>query len=610
MSATPSENSFEHKSFLKQLTEKPGVYRMLDKAGDVIYVGKAKNLKKRVSSYFNKQDSAVKTQVMVKQICAIEVTVTNTETEALLLENNTIKQLKPRYNVLFRDDKSYPYVFLSASDYPRLEYHRGARKEKGDYFGPFPSSSSVRHSLSLLQKLFRVRQCEDSVFRNRSRPCLQYQIKRCTAPCVNYISQDDYAKDVQLTRLFYQGKNEEVIDQLKERMEVASTHLEFEVAAQLRDQIIAMRKVVETQVISGKVIDLDVFALDIKAGMAAVVVLFIRQGKVLGSKQYFPRAPKHVELADLTEGFITQFYLAGKEVPQEIVVNQVSANTQLLSSGLEVIANRKVRVTSQVRSDRAGWLKLAQQNVEQALVSKLNLQTNQKQKLVELQKSLHLPILPEHMECFDISHTMGEGTVASCVVFIDGVPDKSKYRRFNIKDIEPGDDYAAIAQAVSRRYARLIKEDAQLPQLILIDGGKGQLNKAVESLAELGLSEMHCISVAKGVERKLGMEQIYWPHKELPTILPSDSSALHLIQHIRDESHRFAIAGHRAKRGKQRTKSWLEEIDGIGPKKRKELLNYFGGLQAIESASIDDLMKVKGIQRQLAETIYYRLHEN
>lgn len=607
--STHSESEFDVKSFLSQLTEKPGVYRMLDKEQQVIYVGKAKNLKKRVSSYFNKSDLSVKTQVMVKQVCGIEYTVTNTETEALLLENNFIKELKPRYNVLFRDDKSYPYVYLSKGDYPRLAYHRGAKKAKGDYFGPFPSSGAVRQSLSLIQKLFRVRQCEDSVFKNRSRPCLQYQIKRCTAPCVNYISKEDYAQDVKLTRLFYQGKDEQVMDELKARMEQASQNLEFETAAYFRDQISSMRKVVEKQVISGAEVDLDIFSFAIKAGVACVVIVFIRQGKVLGTKSFFPKITSINSIADLAESFIVQYYLTKREVPSEVILSESSADTDVLAAAIREIAERQVRVSSKVRSDRASWLKLANQNCQQTLLSKLNLQTNQSKKLKALQEDLKLQQMPNHMECFDISHTMGEGTVASCVVFKEGAPDRQSYRRFNIKDVTPGDDYAAIEQAVFRRYARVIKEQADIPGLILIDGGKGQLKSAQRALDELGLSEVTCIGVAKGPERRLGMEQIFRPGASIAQILPEQSLSLHLIQHIRDEAHRFAIAGHRSRRGKARVKSWLEEIPGVGAKKRQELLKHFGGLQNIESAALEDLKKVRGINTNLAEKIYNYLHE-
>ncbi|MEE4246007.1 MAG: excinuclease ABC subunit UvrC [Kangiellaceae bacterium] len=609
MSDSSTEVDFNYRPFLQQLTSKPGVYQMLDNTGKVIYVGKAKNLKNRVSSYFLKADHAVKTQVMVKQIANIAITVTNTETEALILENNLIKEFRPRYNVLFRDDKTYPNVYLSAGKYPRLAYHRGAKKKKGDYFGPFPSSGAVRQSLTLLQKLFKVRQCEDSVFKNRSRPCLQYQINRCTAPCVGYISEQDYAKDVEMTRLFYQGKSQHVIDSLSEHMMKASDAMEYEKAAGYRDQIVALQEVVQKQVISGVEIDLDVFACEFKAGMLAVVVMFVRSGQIMGVKHYYPKVSSVNSLEQSIESFIIQFYLSGREVPSEVIVAEPNLDRDLLAAGLSQIAKRKVKLQSSVRSSRSDWLKLAQQNAKQSLQAKINLQTNQKAKVELLKDQLNLSSLPNHMECFDISHTMGEGTVASCVVFKAGVPDKKNYRRFNIKDVKAGDDYAAIEQAVYRRYSRLLKDEAMLPDLILIDGGKGQLKSAQKALTELGLTEIEFISVAKGTERKLGMEQIFFPGESVAKILDADSAALHLVQHIRDESHRFAIAGHRAQRNKARTQSWLEEITGVGPKKRQALLKSFGGLQGVERATLADLKKVAGINNELAEKVYYFLRE-
>lgn len=599
---------FDAKSYLAQLTEQPGVYRMMDASSTVIYVGKAKNLKNRVSSYFNKNDHSRKTQVMVKQISSIEVTVTNTETEALLLENHYIKKLRPRYNVLFRDDKTYPYIFLSNQEFPRLGYHRGAKKHKGDYFGPFPSAGAAKQSLSMLQKLFKVRQCEDSVFSNRSRPCLQYQIKRCKAPCVGYVSENEYHQDVQLTRLFYEGKSEQVVESLQNHMEQAAEQLDFEQAARFRDQIAMLRRVTQKQVISGKDIDIDVFAFTQQAGVNCVVVLFVRSGQVMGSNSYFPKASSITDHQELIESFLLQFYLAKHQVPREIIVNSTEFELDIVESAIGEIAKRKVRVTNNVRSARADWLALAQKNAEQALNNKLSLQVKQADKVIALADQLELESLPNHMECFDISHTMGESTIASCVVFKEGAPERASYRRFNIKDVQAGDDYAAIEQAVFRRYSRQVKESKLLPDLLLIDGGKGQLNAALKALKQIGIT-MPIISVAKGTERKLGMEQIFFPGKPIAKILDENSPALHLIQHIRDESHRFAIAGHRGKRSKSRNKSWLEEIPGVGPKKRQQLLKHFGGLRNIEQAALDDLKKVSGIDTQLAEKIYNYLHE-
>ncbi|WMS88075.1 excinuclease ABC subunit UvrC [Pleionea litopenaei] len=604
-----SLEEFDAKSFIRELTEQPGVYRMLDADAQVIYVGKAKNLKNRVSSYFAKNDHTPKTRVMVKQIAAIEVTVTNTEVEALLLENHYIKQLKPRYNVIFRDDKTYPYIHLSSHKFPKLGYHRGARKQGGDYFGPFPSGSAARQSLSMLQKLFKVRQCEDSVFQNRSRPCLQFQIKRCKAPCVGFVSEEEYAKDVQLTRLFYQGKSEEVLQSLQTQMDAASEALEFESAAIFRDQLASLRALTQKQVISGVMIDADAFSIKLNAGVLCAVVVTVRDGQVLGSETFFPKLKLDVSLEELFESFVLQFYLSGREAPKEVILSSEQVRANVLESAIEKVAERRIRVADNVRGDRLEWLKLAEKNADIALQNKLNSNASQMEKVTQVKEQLGLDELPLHMECFDISHTMGEGTVASCVVFKRGAPDKSSYRRFNINDVTPGDDYAAIEQAVYRRYARMVKSDENLPDLILIDGGKGQLKSALQALEQLSIQQPAIVSVAKGTERKLGMEQLFFPGQSIAKILPENSEALHLIQHIRDEAHRFAIAGHRGRRKKQRNTSWLESIPGVGPKKRQQLLKHFGGLKNIEQSTLNDLKKVKGIDTHLAEKIYNYLHE-
>ncbi len=597
--------AFDYKAFLSQLTMEPGVYRMLDKSGSVIYVGKAKHLKNRVSSYFVKTDLPIKTQVMVKQIRKIEITITNTETEALILENNFIKKWRPRYNVLFRDDKSYPYVLLTKQSYPRLAYHRGKKKEKGEYFGPFPSSGAVRQSMNLVQKLFKVRQCEDANFKNRSRPCLQYQIKRCSGPCVNLISKEDYAQDVKHTQMFFTGKSNLVIDSLKQQMEIASQELAFEKAAQIRDQIVAINAVIAKQVISGVEVDCDVFGLAINAGKVCVSVLFVRQGNVLGNKHFILNYLMNQTPAEILESFVMQFYLADRSIPAEVLINQSDFDAKLVASALSNLANKRIKVGLKVKTFRADWLNLAQKNSEQMLQMELNKRSSDLQRLNALQKVLSLSEPPKTMECFDISHTMGEGTVASCVVFKDGSPENKQYRRFNIQNVKEGDDYAAIEQAVTRRYERLLKENKELPDLVIIDGGKGQLKVAVNALKNLGLDQLTLISVAKGTERKAGMEQIFWPENKVAIVIDADNPGLHLLQHIRDESHRFAIAGHRAKRGKKRNQSWLEQVPGVGPKKRQELLQSFGGLQGIESASLADLKRVSGINNELAEKIYH-----
>lgn len=600
---------FDAKSFVSQLTEQPGVYRMLDKHQEVIYVGKAKNLKNRVSSYFVKQDHTPKTRVMVKQIAGIEITITNTEVEALLLENHYIKQLRPRYNVIFRDDKTYPYIHLTNHTFPKLGYHRGARNKGGHYFGPFPSGYAARQSLSMLQKLFQVRQCEDSVFQNRSRPCLQYQIKRCKAPCVGLVTAEEYAEDVKLTRLFYQGKSDRVINQLQQKMEQAATELAFEEAAKYRDQLASLRSLTQKQVISGVMVDADVFALVVKAGVLAVVLVTVRDGQVMASETFFPKLRLDLTVPELVESFVLQFYLSGRQAPKEIIVDEPSLDCELLATAIAEVAEHKVRVTNNVRGDRLDWLQLARKNALNAAQNKLSATATQQQKVTALFEQLALAEMPMHMECFDISHTMGEGTVASCVVFKRGAPERSAYRRFNIKDITPGDDYAAIEQAVYRRYSRLLKAQEDLPDLILIDGGKGQLKAALSALSQINAPKTSIISVAKGTERKVGMEQIFFPEQSVAKILPETSEALHLIQHIRDEAHRFAIAGHRGRRQKARTTSWLESIPGVGPKKRQQLLKHFGGLQNIEKSSLSDLKKVKGIDTHLAEKIYNYLHE-
>ncbi len=595
---------FDIQRFIRELTEQSGVYRMINKKDEVIYVGKAKNLKKRVNSYFKQGESSIKTQVMVKQVTRIEVTTTHTETEALLLENNLIKQLKPRYNVVFRDDKSYPYVFLSKGMFPKLAYHRGQRRFEGEYFGPFPSALAVKKSLSLLQKLFKVRQCEDSVFRHRTRPCLQYQIKRCKAPCVGYIDQEDYAKDVELTRLFYHGKNEEVIEQLKQQMDDAASELNYEAAATYRDLISDCRKLIEKQVISQGEIDADIMAFSVTAGMATAMVLFVRKGNVTGSHAYFPRFPKHTPLDELINAFVLQFYLAKKTIPQEIILSHPVEDVTLLQNSLAKLSSQRIKLSTSVRSPRADWLTMAKRNLEQAVSARMIQQTGAEERLNALQQALSFENRIERMECFDISHTMGEGTVASCVTFVQGVPERSAYRRFNIEGETAGDDYAAIKQAVSRRYTRLLKESMELPELIIIDGGVGQLNKARDVMLELGLPVEKMIAISKGSDRKAGMEKILFGHPVQTKIFPETSPELHLLQHIRDEAHRFAIAGHRHKRSKTRQSSWLEQIQGVGSHKRRMLLRHFGGLQEIERAGIDDLMQVKGISRHLAEKIY------
>jgi len=605
--------SFDYQGFLKNLTAKPGVYRMINKDNKVIYVGKAKNLKKRVSSYFNKTAQSPKTQVMVSHIVNIEVTITNTENEALILESNLIKSIRPHYNITYRDDKSYPFIYLSTNDkYPRLAYHRGGRKSKGRYFGPYPSAGAVRESLNLLQKIFPVRQCEDSFFKNRSRPCLQYQIKRCTAPCVELISKEKYEEDVRHATMFLEGKNSQVIDELVKKMEQASETLDYEIAAKYRDQIAALRIVQERQYITGESEnDLDVITIVSRNGMACIQVFNIRGGLNLGNKAFFPKYSQHATEAEILSSFIAQYYLdqsGGRILPTEILLNLTPTDEDWLADALSEQANRKVKLSSRLRGERERWIRLASSNAEIALESHLAGRANMLGRFEALQSELSLDSLPQRIECFDISHTMGEATVASCVVCEAAGPVKSDYRRFNIEGITPGDDYAAMSQAIMRRYQRIKKGEGVLPDILLIDGAKGQVSEAIKVMEELQISDVALIGVAKGVERRAGLEMLHVVGRPKPIKLPANSPALHLIQFVRDEAHRFAIAGHRNKRGKKRSTSPLEEISGLGPKRRQVLLKQFGGLQGISRAGVEDLEKIKGISRSLAEKIYQTFH--
>ncbi|MEI8595392.1 excinuclease ABC subunit UvrC [Photobacterium sp. Hal280] len=602
--------TFDAKSFLKSVTNQPGVYRMYDQAGDVIYVGKAKDLKKRLASYFRVQVSSEKTRALVRNICKIDVTVTHTETEALILEHNYIKQYLPKYNVLLRDDKSYPYIFLSGQHHPKLAVHRGAKKRKGEYFGPYPDSGAVRQSLHLLQKIFPIRQCEDSVYANRSRPCLMYQIGRCLGPCVKgLVSDEDYAEQVNFVRLFLQGKDRQVITSLVDKMEVASQQLAFEKAARYRDQIQALRRIQEQQFVSqDSDDDLDVIGIAHDKGMACIHALFIRQGKVLGSRSYFPRMPADTDMNEVITSFISQFYFnqaEGRTIPSVILVSESLGDEQAaLSTALTEVAGRKVELRSQARGYRARYLKLAQTNALTALTSKLNHKMTVHQRVTELRELLGLDSL-SRMECFDISHTMGEKTVASCVVFNQEGPVKAEYRRFNITGITGGDDYAAMGQVLNRRYSKQIDPD-KIPDIVFIDGGKGQLSRAHEVVSPLCSDwpkRPLLVGVAKGTTRKPGLETLLLVTGE-EFSLPSDAPALHLIQHIRDESHNHAISGHRAQRGKVRKRSTLEDVEGIGPKRRQALLKYMGGLQELKRASREEIEKVAGISRSLAEKIY------
>ena len=604
---------FEPVEFLKTVTHQPGVYRMYDATETVIYVGKAKDLKKRLSSYFRQNVGSRKTETLVKNIAQIDVTVTHTETEALLLEHNYIKLYQPRYNVLLRDDKSYPLIFLSADTHPRLSIHRGAKHAKGEYFGPFPNSYAVRETLALLQKLFPIRQCENSVYRNRSRPCLQYQIGRCLGPCVKgLVSDEEYEQQVNYVRLFLSGKDNQVLESLVVRMEDASKALKFEEAARIRDQIQAVRRVTEKQFVSGNSDDLDVIGVAFDSGMACVHVLFIRQGKILGSRSYFPKVPSGTELSEVVQTFVGQFYLQGSQIrtlPGEILLDFTLPEKDILSDSISELAGRKVNIQTRPRGDRARYLKLAKTNAQTALSTKLSQQSTIHQRLTELEKVLHLSDI-RRMECFDLSHTMGEETVASCVVFDRNGPVRSEYRRYNINGITPGDDYAAMNQVLRRRYGKALEED-KIPDVIFIDGGKGQLGQAKEVFSELDVPwDKHrplLLGIAKGSDRKAGLETLFLQPEGEGFSLPPDSPALHLIQHIRDDSHNHAITGHRKKRAKVRNTSSLETIEGVGPKRRQTLLKYMGGLQPLMNASVEEIAKVPGISQALAEKIHNAL---
>nr|WP_265326313.1 excinuclease ABC subunit UvrC [Serratia marcescens] len=598
---------------MSTVTSQPGVYRMYDATGTVIYVGKAKDLKKRLASYFRQQVSSRKTETLVKNIAQIDVTVTHTETEALLLEHNYIKLYQPRYNVLLRDDKSYPLIFLSADTHPRLAVHRGAKHAKGEYFGPFPNSYAVRETLALLQKLFPIRQCENSVYRNRSRPCLQYQIGRCLGPCVaGLVSEDEYRQQVDYVRLFLSGKDQQVLHQLIERMEEASKLLNFEEAARIRDQIQAVRRVTERQFVSGDSDDLDVIGVAFDAGMACLHVLFIRQGKVLGSRSYFPKVPGGTDMGEVVQTFVGQFYLQGSQartLPGEILLDFSLPEKDLLAESLSELAGRKIQIQSKPRGDRARYLKLARTNAATALTTRLSQQSTIHQRLAELAKVLNLTEI-NRMECFDISHTMGEQTVASCVVFDGNGPVRAEYRRYNISGITPGDDYAAMTQVLKRRYGKAL-EEKKIPDVIFIDGGKGQLGMAIDVFKSLNVTwdknKPLLIGIAKGADRKAGLETLFFVPEGEGISLPPDSPALHVIQHIRDDSHNHAITGHRQRRAKVRNTSALELIEGVGPKRRQVLLKYMGGLQPLLNASVEEIAKVPGISQALAEKIYNAL---
>lgn len=608
-------SSFDSISFLKTVTNQPGVYRMYNTEAEVIYVGKAKDLKKRLSSYFRKKIDSEKTRALVSHIDKIDVTVTHTETEALILEHNYIKQYLPKYNVLLRDDKSYPYIFISGHRHPRLSMHRGAKKRKGEYFGPYPDSGAVRETLHLIQKIFPVRQCEDTVYSNRTRPCLMYQIGRCAGPCVStIISDDDYAELVNYVRLFLQGKDKQVLEILIEKMEKASMTLRFEDAAKFRDQIQAIRRVQEQQFVSeDSMDDMDVLGFAQEKGIACIHILMIRQGKVLGSRSHFPKIPQNTSQEEVFESFLSQYYLSHNEartIPSRIILNEgLLVDAKPMQDALAQLAGRKVTFHVNPTGTRGRYLKLSNTNALTAITTKINHKMTINQRFKALQDELGIENILR-MECFDISHTMGESTIASCVVFNQEGPVKQEYRRYNITGITGGDDYAAMGQVLERRYGKQL-DVGKIPDIIFIDGGKGQLNRAHEIMTlcwQDWPKRPRLIGIAKGVTRKPGLETLITIDGD-EFHLPSDAPALHLIQHIRDESHNHAIAGHRAKRGKTRRTSALEGIEGVGPKRRQALLKYMGGLQELKRATVEEIAKVPGISHSLAEIIYQTLKQ-
>jgi len=606
--AKDEQKSFDGKAFAARLPTRPGIYLMRDRDGTALYVGKARNLRKRVASYFDARPKVERIMRMVARIDQIEVSLTRTEGEALLLENEWIKSLKPRYNVLLKDDKSYPWIVLTTGhEFPQIAFHRGARDKRKSYFGPYPSASSVRESINLIQKLFRLRNCEDSYFSHRNRPCLQYQIRRCTAPCVGLVSQVDYADQVQDAMLFLQGKNQTVLTRMISRMEQASNALEFEAAAMFRDQISSLKQMQAQQFVSGRQTDIDFIALTRERSQTCVQLVSIRGGRNLGQRSYFPSQAEGYEAEEILEAFMGQYY-QDRLPPADLVVSHELANEKLLAEVFSGQAGRKVSIQSHPRGDRRQMLESARRNSRQALQMRLASKANMNAQFEALQTILGLEEVPGTLECFDISHTSGNQTVGSCVVFDNNGPVKSSYRRYNLKGITPGDDYAAMNQVLTRRYGRTQAEDGVFPDLLIIDGGKGQLKQAEQVLAEYGLAGIPMIGIAKGRSRRAGHEEwiLAAPTRSLQP--GPESPASHLVQQIRDEAHRFAITGHRGRRQKAATKSTLEKIPGIGPGRRRALLNHFGGLQGVNKAGVEELSSVPGISRILAEEIYRALH--
>jgi len=583
---------FDPKSFVAGLPSLPGVYRMLGPGGEALYVGKARDLKKRVATYFQKSVASPRIRMMLTQVAQVEVTATRSEGEALLLENNLIKSLAPRYNILFRDDKSYPYLMLSGHPFPRLGFHRGAREPGNRHFGPFPHASAVRESIQLLQRVFRLRTCEDTVFANRSRPCLLHQIRRCSAPCTGLIGRDAYAQDVQHAELFLRGREDDVMQRLTQRMQAAAEAREYEAAAAYRDQVRALSRVQARQYVeSNRGVDADVVACVVKGPMACVNLTMIRGGRHVGDRSFFPANADAAGPDEVLQAFLEQHYVEQPAPPLVLVSHAVEFDATVPAQG-----------------ERRMWLDMAAKNAELALAQRARERSAQEERIGALRQALGLPDSAQRIECFDVSHTMGEAAVASCVVYDRFAMQKGEYRRFNMRDITPGDDYAAMRQALTRRYERVTAEGGRVPDLVLIDGGRGQVSAAREALAEIGLHDITVVGVAKGEARKPGLEELVVESEERSFRLPPTHAGLHLIQQIRDEAHRFAIVGHRARRAKSRTTSTLTEIPGIGAQRRQRLLAHFGGVREVQAAAVDEIAQVAGISRPLAERIYKALH--
>ena len=606
-----SQPEFDAKAFLKTLPNSAGVYQMYNEKNEIIYVGKAKNLKNRVSNYFSGKPTNSKTQALVNRIASIQVTVTKTESEALLLEHNLIKQESPRYNILLKDDKSYPYILVTDEPWPRIGLHRGPKRTKGQYFGPYPNAYAAREALVLLQRVFKVRQCENSFFRNRSRPCLQYQIERCKGPCVDLVESDEYQKDIDRTLRFLKGENEELVQSLMEDMEAASVNLEFEKAEGYRDSLVQLRKVQSGQVIEKGSANLDVIAAATDGSSACVHMLFIRQGRIIGSRSFYPKDELAASPAEVVADFVPHYYLAGQErvPPSEIVISESINEAQVVEQTISELLSRRVKINVPKKGRRLEWLDVAKRTAEQNLSGRLASRQGHKQRLTQLGDALDIGINPKRLECYDISHHAGADTVASCVVFDESGPVKEDYRKFNIKDITPGDDYAAMEQVLRRRFTRLKNGEGSMPDILIIDGGKGQMTQAKKVLKDLGIADLVLLGVAKGAARKSGWEKLFIGEDSTEIVLDAHSPAFHLIQNIRDEAHRFAVAGHTARKNKKLTSSPLDQIQGIGAKRKKALLTHFGGLQGISSAGVGDLAKVEGINRNLAEDIYSHFHD-